>query len=112
VLVLNAVAEMDQLEAIRSGMTSILGMVEFREGHRYADYLPGTDKAAAYGIGALVAGGVAVAAKAGLFKWLLAGLLAFKKVIILGLLALVGFLRKLFPSRSPEVGSGPTSNVD
>src|SRR3989449_2653188 len=33
---------------------------------RYADFIPGTDKVAEYGIAALIAGGLA--AKAGLFK--------------------------------------------
>ncbi|MGH9940273.1 MAG: DUF2167 domain-containing protein, partial [Blastocatellia bacterium] len=44
--------------------------VEFNEGHRYGDYVAGVDKVAAYGIGGLIAG--KLAAKAGLFKLLLA----------------------------------------
>jgi len=99
VLVLNAVSGMKQLEAIRAQTGTILPAVEFNEGHRYSDYLPGTDKAAAYGIGGLILGGVA--AKAGFFKLLWVGLLAAKKFVVAGLVALVAFLRRLF-RKSPE----------
>jgi uncharacterized membrane-anchored protein len=62
------------------------------------------DKVAKYGIAALVAGGVAVAAKAGMFKVLLVGLLAAKKFVILGVIAVWAFIKKLFSRRS---SSGP-----
>lgn len=51
VLVLNAVAAMDQLATVQADMTDALAVVDFNEGHRYTDYQPGTDKLAAYGIG-------------------------------------------------------------
>src|SRR5262249_30250830 len=54
VLVLNAVAGMSRLPAIRNETQSVLEAVDFNQGHRYADYLPGTDKAAAYGITGLI----------------------------------------------------------
>ena len=94
VLVLNAVASMEQLAAIRQEATGLLAAVEFNEGHRYADYLPGKDKAAAYGVAGLILG--ATAAKAGLFKALWLGILAFKKFIIVGLLALFPALKRVF----------------
>lgn len=94
VLVLNAVANMNQLPTIRSQTREILAAVDFNEGHRYADYLPGTDKAATYGVAGLIAG--ATAAKAGLFKAMLAGILAFKKAIVVGVLALFAMLKKVF----------------
>ena len=94
VLVLNAVASMDQLSAIRQEAAGLLAAVEFNEGHRYADYLPGKDKAAAYGVAGLILG--ATAAKAGLFKALWLGILAFKKFIIVGLIALIPVLKRLF----------------
>jgi Protein of unknown function (DUF2167) len=40
--------------------------IDFNEGHRYSDYLPGSDKAAAYGITGVIVG--ATAAKAGFFQ--------------------------------------------
>jgi uncharacterized membrane-anchored protein len=107
VLVLNAVASLDQLPVIRGETRSLLAAVEFNDGHRYTDYLPGTDKAAAYGITGLIAG--ATAAKAGLFKVLWVGILAFKKAIFAGVVALVYGLKRLF-SRTPAhaAQAGPT----
>ena len=49
VLVLNAVAGMAQLPEIETATPTILRAVEFQEGHRYADFQPGTDKVATYG---------------------------------------------------------------
>jgi len=94
VLVLNAVASMDQLAAIRGETKNVLAAVEFNEGHRYADFLPGKDKAAAYGLAGLLVGATAV--KAGFFKLLWVGILAFKKVIIVGAVALLGAIKRLF----------------
>ncbi|AUX19738.1 uncharacterized protein SOCEGT47_001900 [Sorangium cellulosum] len=88
VLELNAVSGMKQLTTVRSEMQRVLGFVEFKPGNRYEDFNPDIDQVAAYGIGALVAG--KVAAKAGLFKGLLAFLVASKKLVIAGLLAAVG----------------------
>jgi uncharacterized membrane-anchored protein len=62
-------------------MPEIISMVNFLPGSRYADYRQGNDKVAAYGLAALVLGGVA--AKAGLFKGLIALILVGKKFIIL-----------------------------
>jgi uncharacterized membrane-anchored protein len=100
VLVLNAVASMDQLEAIRAETENVLTAVEFNEGHRYADYVPGTDKAAAYGIAGLIAGGAA--AKTGFFKALWVGLLASKKLLAAGIVALLALLKKVFAGKSTE----------
>ena len=107
VLVLNAVSGTDQLAGVRKSMQALLPEIEFNQGHRYTDFLPGKDKVAEYGIGALVAG--TLAAKAGFFKVLLAGLLAFKKALLLGIAAIGAFLRKFFKkedtaSQTPEPG--------
>ena len=105
-LELNAVAGIDQLAEIDKQTPQILGMVDFREGNRYADFDPKVDKVATYGIAALVAGGVlAGAAKLGLLKFLWVGLLAAKKFVIIGVLALVGFFKKMFK----RGGSSPSS---
>jgi uncharacterized membrane-anchored protein len=69
------------------------------KGHRYADYVAGTDKKAAYGIAGLVAG--AMAAKAGFFKLLWVGILAFKKLIIAGVAAAAIGARRLFSRQKP-----------
>ncbi len=94
VLVLNAVAAMSDLKKVEAATPAILGMVNFQEGHRYADFAPSSDKVATYGIAALVAGGIA--AKAGFFKLLWVGILAFKKLIIIAVVAGVAFIKKLF----------------
>jgi uncharacterized membrane-anchored protein len=93
VLELNAVAGMDQLPEVRKATPAILAMVNFQEGHRYADFNAGTDKVASYGIAALITGGVL--AKTGLLKGLLGMVLAFKKVFVLAGVGLVVFLKKL-----------------
>jgi uncharacterized membrane-anchored protein len=100
VLVLNAVASMSQLGAIKSETKNLLTAVDFNEGHRYTEFLPGKDRAATYGIAGLIVG--ATAAKAGLFKALWIGILAFKKVIIGAGVALAVALRKLFVRKPQE----------
>ena len=94
VLVLNAIAGMDQLPEIEKAMPEVLAMVDFQEGHRYVDFDPKIDKAAGYGLAALVAGGVL--AKTGFFKGLLIALLAGKKFIIGGAIALFAFVSRFF----------------
>ena len=94
VLVLKAIAGMDQLDQIRDATPQILGMVNYSQGHRYADFNPKTDKVAAYGLAALVVGGIA--AKAGLFKLMIPVLLAAKKFVIIGVVAVAGFFKRLF----------------
>ncbi len=94
VLTLNAVASMSQLESIEKVAPDILAMVEFKQGNRYADFNPSSDKVATYGLAALITGGVL--AKAGFFKVLLVGALAAKKFIIIGLMAMGGYLKKFF----------------
>lgn len=97
-LSLNAVASMSQLPVIETEMQKVLPMTAFDAGQRYTDFNVSTDKVAAYGIGALVAG--AIAAKAGLFAKLLVMLLAFKKFAIAGFVALAALLRKVFGGKS------------
>lgn len=106
VLELNAVAGMAQLAQVREGMKQVVAFADFTEGNRYADYNPSTDKAAAYGLAALVAGGVA--AKTGLFAKLLALLVAFKKFVIIGVIALGGLLFKLV-RRKPAAAAPPAA---
>jgi uncharacterized membrane-anchored protein len=90
----NAVAGMHQLGMVKERMPQVLDMAEFDAGQRYTDFNASTDKIAAYGIGALVAG--AIAAKAGLFAKLLVLLLAFKKAAVVGFLAIAAAVRKFF----------------
>lgn len=93
-LSLEAVASIKDLNRVDEGMKQILPMAQFDVGNTYADYNPSTDKLAAYGLAALVGGGVA--AKAGLFAKLGALLLAGKKFIIIIFIAIGAFLKKIF----------------
>jgi len=67
----------------------LLGTYRYAEGNTYAEYVEG-DKIAEYGLAALITGGaIAVAAKTGL-------LARFWKFILIGLVAIGGFFKKLF----------------
>jgi uncharacterized membrane-anchored protein len=98
VLELNAVAGMRDLATVKEQMPKVLAQTNFTDGNRYTDFNSSTDKVAAYGLAALVAGGIA--AKAGLFAKLGIMLLAFKKLILVGLVAVAGFFRKLFGGKA------------
>ena len=98
VLNLNAVASMEALKTIEASAPEIVSLANFTEGNRYADFNKSTDKIAAYGLAALVAGGIA--AKAGLFKVILAALLAAKKFVIIALVAVAALLKRIFSRRT------------
>jgi uncharacterized membrane-anchored protein len=93
VLEMNAVASMGQLGMIERQMPSLIAMGGFVDGQRYEQFDESTDRVAAYGLAALVAGGVA--AKTGLWAKLLALLIAGKKIIIPLLIAAALFIPKL-----------------
>ena len=94
VLVLNAIAGMNQLKSIEGEMQKVVAFTDFTAGNTYADYDSKVDKMAAYGLTALVAGGIA--AKTGLFAKLFVMILAFKKAIIFGVVALGAGAAKFF----------------
>jgi uncharacterized membrane-anchored protein len=97
VLVLNAVAPMHDLSEIEKQTPQILSMVDFNQGNRYADFDPKIDKVAAYGIAALIVGGIA--AKLGLFKLILVFLVAAKKFVIIAIAAIAAWFKKIFGKR-------------
>ena len=94
VLSMNAVATMNSLEQIRGEMRPLIEVAEFNEGYRYGEFNAKTDRVAEYGLAALIAAGVG--AKLGLFAKLGVFLLAMKKFIIIGLVALGAFIKRLF----------------
>ncbi|HMB55888.1 MAG TPA: DUF2167 domain-containing protein [Arenimonas sp.] len=102
-LSLNALSSIDDLGVVKQGMTQVLPMAEFDSGHRYADYKAGSDKLAAYGLAALIGGGVA--AKAGLFGKLGLLLLGLKKFIIIGIAAIGAAIKKLFGGKGKGGGT-------
>ena len=103
-LSLNAVARMSELGEVKAGMQQLLPMVQFDTGSRYADYDKSTDKVAAYGVAALIAGGIA--AKAGLFAKLGVLLLGLKKLLIPLVLLVGAFFKKILGFFTRKKGSG------
>ena len=96
VLLLNAVAPMREFSEVDGEMPKVLAMVDFQPGNTYADFDPKVDKIATYGLATLIAGGaLGVAAKVGMFKFLLPALLALKKFAILAVVAIGAFFKKI-----------------
>ncbi len=100
-LSMNAIADIADKQRVIAGMEQVLPMAEFDSGHRYADYKPGSDKLAAYGLAALVGGGIA--AKTGLLAKLGLMLLALKKFVVLIVLGIGAFFKKIFGKKGGTV---------
>lgn len=106
VLVLNFIANMDQLADIQQHVPTVLAMTDFNQGHRYAEFDPDMDEVAAYGIGALIAG--KLAAKAGLFATLL---ILLKKLWIVPLLAFGWLGKRLFGKKNQAQVAEPVAEA-
>lgn len=100
-LSMNAIADIGDLARVKAGMDDVLGMASFEAGHRYEDFNAATDRTAAYGLAALVGGGLA--AKTGLLAKL--GILLAKgwKLLLIGGFVLVAAGRKLFGRKERTV---------
>ncbi len=90
----------DQYATATPQFESVLSGFRFKQGHQYADFVKG-DKIAAFGLSALVLGGVgAVAMKTGFlaasWKLLLGLALALKKAFILLILAIWAGVKRFF----------------
>ncbi len=104
----NLVVGPEHFEAGKADMPVLLAATTFTAGARYEDYDPSTDRTAEYGLVALVTGGVALkAAKVGILAklWgvILAGLVAFKKALILVVIGIGVLARKLLGRKKEEV---------
>jgi uncharacterized membrane-anchored protein len=90
----------EELESYLPAYKQLVDTFDYKAGERYSEYKPG-DKLAQYGLTALVAGGaVAVAAKTGLLASIV---LLFKKawkLVIVGLIAVGAFIKRLIFGRS------------
>ena len=84
VLELNFIASINQLDQITAVIPEVSKMVTFKEGSRYADFVPSMDTVAAVGIGGLIAG--KVVAKTG---FLVVALLFLKKFAFLLIIPIV-----------------------
>ncbi|MCB9833696.1 MAG: DUF2167 domain-containing protein [Planctomycetes bacterium] len=75
--------------AAKTSATQVVKAFRYQEGERYGDFRKG-DKIAEYGLkGLILGGGLALAAKTGLLSKLW-------KFLVIGFLAVVGFIKKLF----------------
>lgn len=86
VLMLNAVASVDELTPVQKSIDNVQASVQFSDGKKYSDFNPDIDEVAAWTIGGLVAG--KVLAKIGFF----AIFLKYIKFIGLGLAAIGGYI--------------------
>ena len=89
-----------------AALDNVLTGYSFKQGETYGDWRPG-DKVAEYGLAGLIAGGaVAAAAKTGLlkglWKFLVAGIAAFWKLLVAAAVAAVAALKSLFKRRQPS----------
>ena len=102
----SVIAGMDQLEQINNAAPQILATINFNQGHRYADFNPSTDKKAPYALAGLI-GGSLLLAKVGGFKWIIGGLIAMKKFVVLGVVAVAGFFKRVFGGGTKVDGNRP-----
>lgn len=95
---MNLMTDPKSLAAAQPSAQALLAATSFKDGKRYEDFSAATDKVAAYGLAALVAGGVAK--KVGLLATI--GLLfaKFWKLILVGLALFGGGVAKLFKKKS------------
>lgn len=106
VLVLNAIATMDNITAVKADIPHVLSIVNFSDGNKYTDFDSGIDEVAAWTIGGLVAG--KVLAKVGFF----ALVLKFWKLLALGFATVGSAIRKFFTGRSKGKTPPPTDSGD
>tara|TARA_R110002072_G_scaffold46591_9_gene129003 strand:- start:41987 stop:42961 length:975 start_codon:yes stop_codon:yes gene_type:complete len=97
---INGVGDIGQLQEVDQHCKKLLRATEFTEGKRYSDFDPEYDKIAAYGIGGLIAGKIAL--KVGLFAKLGIFLLKFLKPLLVGLAVVGGILVKVFGGRKKQ----------
>jgi uncharacterized membrane-anchored protein len=98
----NLLVRPDRLNETLPEVKKILAGYTFTAGQRYGEWKAG-DKVAKYGLSALVVGGaVGMAAKMGFFAKLAASLGKLWKFIILGLIGVGAFLKKLLTGRQKE----------
>jgi uncharacterized membrane-anchored protein len=112
VLVLNFIAPIESLPEIEKAIPTVLADVNFTDGNRYDQFNASTDRLAEYGVAALIAGGVLK--KVGFFGAIIAAILAAKKFVIIGVIALVAvfgsFFKRLFRgSRLPPPTQPPAA---
>ena len=95
---LNLITSASAVQADKAAARALLEAVDFNSGKRYGDFNSSTDKVAAYGLAALVAG-VAVK-KLGLLALLMAMVVKFAKLIAVAVAGLLVAIKRWFRSRT------------
>ena len=118
VLSLNLVTDPKELAKGKLKVNDLLQRTSFIKGQTYAEYVPGTDKSAGYGLAGLILGGGAMAAAAkfgvlgAFWKWGLAMLLVMKKFLIVGLAGLGALISKFFKKKgAAKTASGTAGDT-
>jgi uncharacterized membrane-anchored protein len=103
VMNVDLVLDPDALSSAMPTFTTLLEGFSFNPGNRYSEFTTG-DKVAGYGLAGLVLGGAGVAlVKTGLLQ-------KFWKVIVVGFLALMGFLKRFFFGGKPSAPTAPPTS--
>jgi uncharacterized membrane-anchored protein len=97
-IALNLVTSAGSVATDKSDARRLLAALRFNDGKRYQDFNSSTDKVAAYGLGALVAG--VAAKKLGLLATLALMLAKFGKVIFVAVVAVGAGVAKWFSGRN------------
>jgi len=101
VMTVTIVSSPEEIAAASAATDQLLAGYQFRPGSTYAEYVPGKDKLASYGLTALVAGGLGAAA-------LKSGLLGkFWKALVVVALGAVAGIKRLFTGRK-HIADPPT----
>ena len=97
---MNMVTDLQAVESLKPTAQLLLSSLDFNAGKRYSDFNASTDKVAAYGLAALVAG--VAAKKLGLIALIAAFAVKFAKVIGIGVVAALAGLSKLRGKKAEE----------
>ncbi|MEZ5498538.1 MAG: DUF2167 domain-containing protein [Steroidobacteraceae bacterium] len=106
-LSMNLITSASQVDSDKRAARRLLDGLEFIPGKRYADFDPKTDKVAAYGLAALVAG--AAAKKLGLLAVIAAFFAKFFKLILVGLAVAGGWITRIFKGRKADAADSGQS---
>jgi uncharacterized membrane-anchored protein len=99
---MNLITSASGVDADKATARALLAAVNFNDGKRYGDFNSSTDKVAAYGLAALVAG--VAAKKIGLLALLAATVVKFAKVIAVAVAAAIAVATRWLKSRGSRSG--------
>jgi uncharacterized membrane-anchored protein len=97
---MNLLTQASTVDSDKLAARRLLGQVTYNSGKDYGDFKPSTDKVAAYGLGALVAG--VAAKKLGLLALFAATVVKFAKVIMLAVAGVGAVIAKWFKGRGKD----------